>query len=374
MAKVVPREMKRSDTTQLLLDKACPAIRYRILTEILGEFPESTAAKHLQAEILRDDRVQYVFGWQQADGYLGQVFHSGMNGSLSQKESTKGAEGAIRFLREMGVRTDNPTFERALRSLIRDDWFRDTMGVCWTHYPDVGLQGLDLVRAATLAHAGVEDHEIVVQQQYESLRTLLGIMGIRSMDEVIEPFKDKQVFKPGVAFPESYHLRLLAHTRRWRHGDNPSAVAKAVRKLVDLSPLPVVKVRHKSRWLGPAGIPSGGLSVDLRRMPAYEWCGWFVTVERFARMGAVPHVRPLAKQLDQLEGLLDKGGGLFRENYPCKGKGIPGWGPYGFGALERDWGGDRKAYDLTFRCLLILHHAGRLESERGHNTADADDA
>jgi hypothetical protein len=236
------------------------------------------------------------------------------------------------------------------------------MGVCWTHDPDVGLQGLDLIRAATLAHAGMVESEIVVQQQYESLRTLQGIMGIQCMDDLIEPFKDKNVFKPGVAFPGVYHLRLLAHTHRWRHGDNPQAVARAVGKLIKLGPLPGIKVRHKSRWLGCVPISPEVFSLDLRRMPTDEWRRWFEVFENLARMGVAPQVKPLTRQLDQLEEILDKDGGMFRKAYPCKGTMPPGWGPYGFGPLERDWEGDRKAYDLTFRCLLILHHAGRLET------------
>jgi len=365
--------MKRSDTIELLLNKACPAIKYRVLTEFLGESPESAAAKRYQAQILEDERVRYVFSWQQKDGYLGQVFHSGMHGSLSQKESTKGAEGAIRFLKEMGVRIDHPIFERALRSLRRDDWFRDTMGDCWAHYPDVGLQGSDLVRAATLAHAGIEDSEVVVQQQYESLRTLQGIMGIQSMDEIIVPFKDRLVFRPGVVFPESYHLRLLAHTSRWRHSGNTSSAAKAVGKLFALSPLPVVKVRHRSRWLGPAAIAPAHLATDPRHMPTGEWARWFETCEFFVRMGISRNLKPLAGQLDRLEQLLDQSGGMFLQDYPQKRTKYLNWSGYGFGALEPDWKGDRKTYDLTFRCLVILHHAGRLGTQPMHNKTDAGD-
>ena len=361
MPNVVPGKMKSFHTIRVLLDNACPAIRYRIRTEILGESPKARQAKRLHADILRDGRVQYVLSWQKPDGYLGNVFHSGMSGSLSQKDSTKGAEGAIRFLAEMGVRNDHAAFGRALQALLRDDWFRDTLGVCWTHYPEVGLQGLDLVRAATLAHAGIEDHEIVVQQQYEALRTLKGIMGIARMDDVIEDFRDRKVFKPGTAFPEMYHLRLLAHTRRWRHGDNPQAVAKAVRKLVTLSPFPVVKVRHRSRWLGPAAIYPRDLALDLRSMPVRLWPSWFETFELFARMGVAPEVEPLARQLEQLVAILEEDGGMFRRDYPLKGAKCLDWGAYRYGALERDWEGERRTYDLTFRCLLILHHAGRIE-------------
>jgi hypothetical protein len=353
--------MKSSETISVLLENACPAIRYRIRTEILGESPGGRAAKRLQAEILRDDRIQYVLGWQKPDGYLGNVFHSGMSGSLSQKDSTKGMEGAVRFLAEMGVRNDHPALRRSIQALLRDDWFRDTMGVCWQHYPDVGLSGLDLVRAATLARAGMEDSEVVVQQQYEALRTLKGIMGIRSMVDILEDFKDRKVYRPGIAFPETYHLRLLAFTHRWRHGDNVQALAEAVDKLVRLSPFPVVKVRHRSRWLGPAAIYPRDLAPDLRRMPARQWLLWFETFELFARMGVVPAVKPLARQLEQLEEILGKDGGMFRRDCPSQGAKYLDWGPYRYGVLEQNWEGERKTYDLTFRCLLILHNTGRIE-------------
>ncbi len=353
--------MKLKKTITQLLEHACPSIRYRIRTELLGESPGSRTAKRLQGDVRRDERVRCVLSWQRADGYLGGVFHAGVSGSLSQKASTRGAEGAVRFLAEMGLRNDHPAFRRALQALLRDDWFRDPLGVCWSHYPDVGLSGLDLVRAATLAHAGLEDAEIIVQQQYEALRTLSGIMGIRCIDDVTEDFKGRKVFRPGVAFPETYHLRLLAHTQRWRHGENPQAVARAVDRLVALSPFPVVKVRHKSRWLGPAAIYPCDLAFDLQRMPAREWPSWFETFEIFARMGVVSAVKPLARQLDQLVAILDEGGGMFRREYPIRSPKCRDWGPYRYGALEPDWEGDGRAYDLTFRCLLILHHAGCIE-------------
>ena len=351
--------MDLAGTVDVMLSEACPSIRYRIKSEILGHSPDTPEMHRLQEHILKSDIVQYIFGWQKPDGYLGEGFHGGVRADLKQRESTRGAEGAIKCLAEMGVRNDHPVLRRALDALRRDDWYGERSGVCWKYYPELGLYGFDLVRAVTFANAGVEDLDFVRQQQRETVRTLGGILDIRSMDDIIEDFKDRKVFKPGIAFPESYHLRLLGRTHRWKSPDNVEVVRRAIRKLIELSPFPVVKVRHKSRWLGPAAIFPKNLRPSLPELGGEkEWPEWFHTYELFARMGVVPHIEELSRQLHELLAILEEGDGFFRR--PVAARCCMGWGPYHGLALERDWKDGRDVYDLTFRCLLILHHAGRL--------------
>lgn len=342
-----------------LLSEAGPSIQYRLRRDILGTPPDAPNMRGLHRQILKDSRVTYVFGWQKPDGYLGEVFHSSVSPRLCQPPRTRGAEGAIRLLSEMGVRSSYRPFHRALQALLRPDWFRDKQGVCWKYYPELGMYGLDMVRAATLVSAGVEDHDFILRQQAEALKTMLGVLEFPSMDGIVETFKNWKVFKPGVIFPETYHLRLLGRSSRWRNDRTVARLAKAVEHLVDLSPFPSVKVRYKSRWLGPAAIYPHDLGKPLSRMSPREWWQWFHTFDLFARMGVVPRVRRLQRQTEELVAILKRSDGMFTpivdRNHCIQ------WGPYSGLALEPFEDKRRLVYDLTFRSLLILHHTGILQ-------------
>jgi hypothetical protein len=90
----------------VLLEWACPSIKYRIRAEILGEAASSPTMVELQAQILQDAMVQDVLGWQQADGWLGWDFHG-----------ARSCEAGIRILCEKGVRGDQSGLARALRAV-----------------------------------------------------------------------------------------------------------------------------------------------------------------------------------------------------------------------------------------------------------------
>ena len=92
------------------------------------------------------------------------------------------------------------------------------MGVCWTHYPEIGLYDIDMLRAATLAHAGVEDVDFILRHEREAVTTLSGVLLVASIDSITEEFRHRgkvlRVFRQGVPFPEIYHLKLLGRTER----------------------------------------------------------------------------------------------------------------------------------------------------------------
>ncbi len=349
--------MQTETAIQHLLDNAGPAIRYRLRRDIMAESPDTTNMASLRNQILRDRRIRHLKSWQHRDGYLGDVFHAGMRDRLDQEPGTRGAEGAIRFLSEMGLDIRSRLLGRAVKALCRDDWFRDRMGVCWTYYPQLGMYGLDAVRAATLAWVGMEHRQLVRPHVESALLTLTGVMQFASMREITEKFRDRLVFRPGVVFPETYHLVLLGRSQSWRTPENLNAAASAVGRLVDLSPFPVVKVRYKSRWLGPAAIHPANLKHSLHDLNEKQWAQWFWTFELFARMGVVPHVAALSRQADELSEILADGEGLFTRRVSRTAR---DWNAYGGLALEENWNEQSRACDMTFRCLLILHHCGRL--------------
>jgi hypothetical protein len=200
----------------------------------------------------------------------------------------------------------------------------------------------------------------------EAHTSFLGILNISSFDEITEDFvqggKNYKVYKKGVIFPESYHLRMLAYSDQWKNGNERLIILNGIKKLIELSPLQDVRVKHKSRWLAPAGICPSNLGIDLCDLATEGWNGnwaqWFHTFELFARMGIVKEIPELKKQAEQLKDLLDEGDGFFIHNF--KEEYFNGWSIYHGLALENDWKQGRGIYDLTFRALLILHLSGLL--------------
>ena len=100
-----------SEVFKALTEKACASIRFRRKKEVLEERP---VISNYLGEMLSDERVKYAFTWQQPDGYLGTSFHGGLIPEEKRRYSGTGAEGALRFLSEMGVPKTHPVVEKGL--------------------------------------------------------------------------------------------------------------------------------------------------------------------------------------------------------------------------------------------------------------------
>jgi hypothetical protein len=79
----------------------------------------------LQSQILEDDLVKTVFGWRQADGWLGRDFHG-----------YDSIETGIRILSEKGVSPQHPVFSGALEALEKGV-DRLHLGIGVRHAPDL---------------------------------------------------------------------------------------------------------------------------------------------------------------------------------------------------------------------------------------------
>jgi hypothetical protein len=89
-----------------------------------------------------------------------------------------------------------------------------------------------------------------------------------------------------------------------------------------------------------------------------QWMMWFHRMELLSRLGVVPAIPALTRQIDSLREMLAAGQGRFTKtlNHPYFRK----WGAYTGLTLERDWRDpQRRINDLTFRSLIILHYADR---------------
>jgi DNA-binding phage protein len=339
------------EVVKALAGKACASIRYRTRKEILEEKPDIN--EYLD-EILDDKRVKYVFSWQKPDGYLGQSFHGGWIPDAKLKFYNTGAETAIRFLSEMGVPKNYPAVEKGLNALLREGWFFDGIGR-FEYQPEIGLFGVDNIRAVVFAYYGIEEHEFIRTEIKRLLGYIARMQEISSIQDITGTYRNKLYFNKGIPLPDIYNLKLLAFTQSWRNNHNITAVIKALEHLIHMSPLPVIHIKIGTQLCAPARIFPRDLKKSLKDFGPKDWFFWMHTMELFARMGVVKKIPALLRQANDLKEMMDENGGIF----PFKPD--PGffvkWSCYTGLALEDSWAKERWKYDLTFRSLLILKYA-----------------
>jgi hypothetical protein len=217
---------KKSD----LLEKACPSIRYRLRLEVLSQPRSDGQMLALQNQILEDEAVKEVFSWQAPDGWLAWNFHG--DHSL---------EAGIRLLCEKGVDSRQPVLSNALKALQRGtDRLERGLGKPGKILDQLGLGGAQMIRAAVLAYAGIEDEPGVKEQIDLALAGFRSTLAIENVDELIDEYNGKLVLRQGLLWPSIYHLRLLAWTHGWRTPQNLCVMAESIQKLVQLSPIPYI--------------------------------------------------------------------------------------------------------------------------------------
>ena len=332
---------------QLLGEDVNPSIRYRLCRELLGDAPDSPGMTELQAQIMASGSVKELMAAQKEDGWIGHSFHG-----------YDSLEGAIRFLCDKGVEPQQPVLAKALAQ-VEQNFSRAEreLGKVGTVLDDGKYGGTSMMRAALLARAGLVDHALVKEQVEIALDGLRQTREIKSIADVCEPYRGKQVFKAGAVLPSIYHLRLLAHTQDWRTAENKAVVVEGVRRLVQLSPMPEIHIRRGSQLIAPAMFGMQDFVPEMEKLSDAGWFIWFQRMELLARMGIVPEIRELTGQVDVLLEMLDESGGWF--DLPLRHAYFHKWGAYTGLALEEDWRtAQRRKNDLTFRALLIGYYAG----------------
>lgn len=335
-----------------LLERACPSIQYRVRLEILRQSPYDPVMLDLQHQILCDPLVQEVLSWQQPDGWLGWYFHG-----------SPGAEPGIRILCEKGVDHHHPALVAALQALeTYTDRLERGISKVGKILDDQGLGGSSIIRAALFAHAGIEDKVLVTEQIAIAVEAFNTVRAVHAIADIVDTYRGKLVFKPGVKWPGIYDLRLLAFTYGWRTPENQTVVAESLKRLFDLSPIPDIYLRYKSQLIAPASVFMHDFRPDMATMDAATWMGWFHRTELLSRLGVVNYIGELQKQVNNLWETLCPNQGRFtrrlNHDYFKKWRAYPGL------MLERDWKSpERRIYDLTFRSLLILHFSERLPAQ-----------
>jgi hypothetical protein len=303
--------------------------------------------RDLQDQILQDESVAAVTAAQESDGWLAWNFHG-----------YDSMESGIRILCEKGVQAERPALGRALIALrSATDRLERGLGTPGKILDDLGFGGAEAIRASLFALAGEEEQLCVQDQVQLALDAFNFAAQVTSLEDVHEQYKNHLVFRKGISWPGTYHLRLLAWTKNWRTPANNKMMERSIRNLIQFSPIPDIHVKYKAQVIAPASFCMHHFKSDLKSLSDAEWMQWFHRMELLARAGMISQNPELLQQVRDLKSMLLKNNGLFtkRLNHPYFQK----WGAYTGLALEKDWHSPQcRINDLTFRSLLVLNYSG----------------
>jgi len=356
----------REKMADFLLKNANPSIKRRIKGEILHELSPEEAAGY-QEQILQEPNVKRCLACQLDNGWFGHGFHgTGKNAGQFENQET-----CTKYLGEKAVDKDTPALKHSMEAFVNitlDDWCYGTRGRMFDEF-SLAANGQNLIRCACIArdgYAGDIDISPQIQLSLDSFRRVLEVDSVLDISRPIRGGKQR-VFNDNEKWPCRYHLDMLAHTDSWKNDENIKMVAGSVAKMIKNDRPELVNFLPAS-WvgypLGPlGGFPSQGLTVkstglfpspismpyrgrpELYNLEYIEW---------FARCGIVPYVPTLQEAVDEIECSIDDDGVC---NLPVHDGIFKGWGPYAGLQLEVDWKSKtRRACDITFRALLILHY------------------
>lgn len=250
--------------------------------------------------------------------------------------------------------------ERALDALSKSD-NRLSLGIgkVGRMLDDLGFGGSQRIRAAVFAYTRLNNESFIGDEIEKALMCFRFIRKVERVSDVYSKYRNKLVFKPGILWPDIYALRLLAFTNSWRSVENMAIISEAIHRLVLLSPIPQIYVRHKSQLIVPGSFGMNDFDPVLDQLDDAGWMMWFHRMEMLARLGIKKSIPHLQTQLERVNGFIDQGSGLFNKH--VNHNSFKKWGAYSGLMLERDWRSPkRREYDLTFRYLLILHYLNYL--------------
>ena len=341
-----------------LLKNANPSIKSRVKSEILHNLTQSEAIQY-QEQIMQEAVIQRISSVQKENGWIGKGLHGGFESQ----------EGGTKYLAEKALDRETPVLKRAMEAFANiplDDWCYDTRGVVIDEFKVTG-HGHNLIRCACIARAGFDDVIDIAPQIQLSLDCFRRVLEVDSVLDVSRPIRGGKlrVFNDGEKWPCRYHLDILAHTSSWKTEENIKMLAESVSKMMKTDHPELVNVIPSS-WVGYAlgslgGFPSQGLSVlsaTLLPSPICIPCRdkpivyLMEYIEWFACCGVVPYIPALREVVESIGKSVDTDGICRAPTLETKG-----WGPYCGSNLEVDWKSKiRKACDITFRALLILHY------------------
>jgi hypothetical protein len=323
---------------EFLLENGNPSIKYRISTEVLGESPDSPKMQELYLQILEDPQVKHCFELAQPDGSLGHLFHT-----TGESDPFEGAEINIRFLCEMGVKSDHPILKAGLDALLLPEGTKEL-----TNKNEATEEGGELIVASLLARAGIESR--IVRKRCEiALDSFAKTLEFKSYDQVVTEFRQKLVYCEGVRWPNIYDLRTLAFTRQWRTIENLMLLQRAVDHLQGFEPFEKIYERCGYSFYSPAEAFQEEFLPDIENLPKGENSKWWKRMELVARCSVRPNV--FKQQLYKLQSLPNEQLSITF-NDGC----IRGWSAYHGLKLMPTWKDGGRIVDMIFRKCLTLKY------------------
>jgi len=358
---------KKDKMIEFLLEHANPSIKRRVKNEILHNLTLQEAAAY-QEQILVEPIVQNIISIQKKNGWIGDSMFDGST-MYTQEYSTK-------YLAEKAVGKDASVLKRAMGAFVDTPLTELCYGeggkpLDELKYPGMGA---NLHRAACIARAGFDDVIDITPQIQLSLDSFKRVLEIESIFEILHPMKKrgkvKQVFNDYEKWPCRNHLDILAHTKSWRNEENISMIAESVNEMMITDNPDLVGFTPDTQVGCLGGIfPAQGLTVmgsgiypspimcepgrdgkDYNGYYHFELIGWF------ARCGIVPFVPALHKIAEEIAASVDDEGVC---RLPRVAEDVfKNWCKFGGLQLEVNWKSKiRKACDITFRALMILHYS-----------------
>jgi len=357
---------KKQNMIEFLLENANPSIKRRVKKEILNNLT-SEEANDYQKQILQEPIIQRIISLQKENGWIGDEFY----------HSRDAQANAVKYLAEKAVDKDTPVLKRAMDAFITvplSDHCYDIIST--TDEFKHPCAGANLMRCACIARAGYDDVIDISPQIGLAFDSFKHILEIESVFDILHPEKKRgtvhQVFNDYEKWPCRSHLEILANTQSWRSESNIKILAESIIEMMKTDkPELVSYIPSSQKVAGCVGgvFPAQGLTVKgsgLYPSPIMcppsdgkEFNGYyhFEYLEWFARCGIITLVPELSKIVNEIADSIDENG-ICRLPMVAE-RVFKDWCNFGGLQLEVDWKSKtRKACDITFRALLILHYSG----------------
>ncbi len=347
----VEKETMKAKMIAFLLEHANPSIKMRVKQEVLHTCT-SGEVKAYQKQIMSEPIVQKIISLQQENGWIG----NGLHGSFDSQE------GATKYLAEKGMDRNSHVMQRAMDAFattpLDHPYYTSTGRILDVYqYPTVGN---NLIRAACVARAGYDDMidiEPLIQLSLDSFRRVLEVDSILDVSHIAQG--NRRVFNAYEKWPCRYHLDILAHTDCWKNERNIKMLADSFTKIMKNDRPELIGLKADV-WVGHIlgaceCFPSQGFS--LKRIEQKTGNSYFHMeyIEWLARCGVIPYISVMRDIVHEITCAVDANG--VCQTYPGEFM-FRKWGPYAGLQLEVDWKSRlRRACDVTFRALMILHYA-----------------
>ncbi len=337
-----------------LLSNANPSIRYRVRSEVLNEEVPLEEKQQLQEQILAEPVIQLIIACQKENGWLGNGFH-GPNKNAGPFENQ---EVGTKYLGEKLVFKDTPVLNRAMDAFAAmkpADLCYEAKGKIYSEF-NVPAYGPNITRSACIARAHYDDVINIEPQIGIALESFRRVTEVDSIFDVSRPAKNFRLFNENERWPCHYHLEILAFTDSWKSEDNITMLGESFKRLMRTDRPEIMNTRVAC-WLGhPVGpamyYPEGfSISADtddvhIVRLDKVEW---------MVRCGLYNHIPKLKEEVEYVLNNIGQDG-ICR--LAVNEKEFRGWSPYFGLQLETDWKSKiRRACDITFRALLIMHYS-----------------